>query len=133
MKPPANQEKPATTGRRYYSVIFDDDMGMCAPMGWDADCDGALAYGEPVVVFPNRGAARKAIRISRLWNALLRERGETTNSDFDPEAVKTSGSFRLLLPDAVGAKTKSLTVCQTNMQKIFVVLKRHLPLRRWTR
>lgn len=69
-------------------VTYDDWQGLCVPMGWDSECKGALEGGETPVVFPNRAAAQKAIRISKRWNALRREQGGIVNSDFDPECVK---------------------------------------------
>ena len=68
-------------------VMFDDQMGVCAPMGWDTDCDGALCYAGSPVVFPNRAAARKAINVSRAFARLERAQGRRHNSDF-LEAIK---------------------------------------------
>ena len=75
-------------GRGACLVTYDDEMGLCVPMGWDSECDGALECTSPPVIFPNRAAAQKAIRISKRWNALRREQGGIVNSDFDPECVK---------------------------------------------
>lgn len=75
-------------GRGACLVTYDDQMGLCVPMGWDHECKGALEGGETPVIFPNRAAAQKAIRVSRRWNALRKEQGGSVNSDFDPECVK---------------------------------------------
>jgi hypothetical protein len=67
-------------------VVYDDEQGICAPLGWDTDCEGALCCVEPVVVFPDRNAARKAINVSARYNDLCREQGKSNrNTDFDPE------------------------------------------------
>lgn len=68
-----------------FIVVWDDEMGICAPMGWDADCDGAIhaAIGsQPVALFASRAEARKAIRISTAYQRLLREQGKPVNEDF---------------------------------------------------
>ena len=69
-------------------MTYDDEMGLCVPMGWDSEWKGALEGGATPVIFPTRAAAQKAIRISKRWNALRREQGRIVNSDFDPECVK---------------------------------------------
>lgn len=69
-------------------VTYDDWYGLCVPMSWDPECEGALDGGKPVVIFPNRAAARKAIRISRRWYALRREQGGVVNSYFEPTCAK---------------------------------------------
>lgn len=57
-------------------------------MGWDADCEGALTGSRPIVVFPSRSAARKAIAISRSWRKLQSQRGGSTNEDWSPECAE---------------------------------------------
>ena len=64
-------------------VVFDDDNGLCVPMTADADCEGAIETGSgPVIVFANRDAARKAIKISKAKAELLKAQGKTANEDF---------------------------------------------------
>lgn len=75
-------------GRGACIVVFDDDAGFIAPMGWDEECEGALEYGRPVVVFPDRKAAQKAIRVSKKWAALRQAQGKVVNTDFLPECAK---------------------------------------------
>lgn len=75
-------------GRGACLVTYDDEMGYCFPMGWNSECDGALECASPPVIFPNRAAAQKAIRISKLWNALCREQNRICNSDFNPDFAK---------------------------------------------
>ena len=66
-------------------VIYDDEQGVCAPMGWDTDCDGALCCAGNPVVFPNRAAARKAINVSRAFAILERAQGLPYNGEFIEE------------------------------------------------
>lgn len=72
-------------------VVFDDEQGLCAPMALDRDCEGALvstgAWGDPVALFPNPAAARKAIRISTANTRLLTAQGKLANTDFT-DAIK---------------------------------------------
>lgn len=66
-----------------FMVVFDDEMGVCAPMGLDADCDGALcANSGPVALFTSRADARRAIRISTAYAKLRKEQGLPVNEDF---------------------------------------------------
>lgn len=66
-----------------FIVVFDDDQGMCVPMGWDADCEGAVcATSSRVALFPTRAAARQAIRISTAWARLRKAQGRPENTDF---------------------------------------------------
>lgn len=76
---------------RMFFVFFDDQQGICFPMGWDDDCEGAIcSWCEPgkVAVFRTRKDARTAIGISIRWNELLRAQGKVRNEDFDPECRK---------------------------------------------
>ena len=70
-----------------FMVIWDDQMGLCVPMVWDTDCQGALCgwvrSSDQVAMFPTRKAARVAIDISTKWNALLKAQGNTYNEDFE--------------------------------------------------
>lgn len=68
-----------------FIVVFDDDQGVCVPMGWEDDCEGALcAYGRHVHValFNSRADARRAIRISSAYARLRKEQGKPANDDF---------------------------------------------------
>lgn len=59
-----------------FIVIYDDEMGVVSPLQWDADCEGAIhcwCGSDPIAVFPDRKAARKAIAVSEAWNRLLAE------------------------------------------------------------
>lgn len=69
-------------------VVYDDTFGLCFPMGWDCECEGAIEASEKPVIFPNRAAAQRAIRISRKWAALRKEQGVIISSDFDPLNIK---------------------------------------------
>ncbi len=75
-----------------FIVIYDDGAGFIIPQQWDADCEGAIHSwlgGDPVAVFSDRKAARKAIAVSEAWNRLLKTQGETFNDDFtDPKLRK---------------------------------------------
>ncbi len=66
-----------------YLVMFIDDA-IVMPYERDPDCDGALrclGLG-PVVIFPDRKSAQKAITISRRCAELEKEQGKTYNEDF---------------------------------------------------
>ena len=70
-------------------VFFDDDQGLCCPMGWDTECDGALeSCAQDPVVFPSRKAANTAIDISRKHAALRKAQGLYQSTDFLPECRK---------------------------------------------
>ena len=69
-------------------VVFDDESGVIGPMGWDEDCEGALEYAYPVVIFDDRRQARQAISVSRKFASLRKEQGKIANSDFFPECSK---------------------------------------------
>lgn len=67
-----------------YIIVFDDDQGLCVPMGMAPDCEGAVesAGSDPIAIFPSRSAARRAITISTLHNRLLKAQGKIYNCDF---------------------------------------------------
>ena len=71
---------------KLFMVVWDDQLGVCVPMTWDADCEGAICSGcreeDEVALFVNRQAARKAIDISTKWNALLKAQGQPYSDDF---------------------------------------------------
>lgn len=72
-----------------FIVLWDDEMGVCCPMGWDEDCDGALCcITESVALFDSRKAARKAIDISAKFAQLRRSQGKPVNLDFIGDARK---------------------------------------------
>ncbi len=77
---------------RLFMVCWDDQQGLCVPMVWDADCQGAICGGigekDKVAIFTSRQSARKAIDISTKWNALLKAQGKVHISDFDGECRK---------------------------------------------
>jgi hypothetical protein len=65
-----------------FLVMFDNG-DYCVPYGNDPDCPGALeANSKTPTVFHSRAAAGAAIRISKLFNRIRKERGEPVNSDF---------------------------------------------------
>ena len=67
----------------HYIVVYDDGEAVCAPMGWDTDCDGAVcATSGPIALFADRRAARRAIRISTAYAKLRREQCMPANGDF---------------------------------------------------
>ena len=65
-------------------VVFDDEQGVCAPMGWDAECPGALCSAGvlPAVLFPSRKEARAAIKVSVAFARLCQAQGRPVNEDF---------------------------------------------------
>ena len=67
---------------RVFIVVFDDEMGLCVPYGLDPNCEGALSLTEPVAVFPDRKAARRAIAISKNLAELVTAQGGPANTDF---------------------------------------------------
>ena len=76
-----------------FIVVFDDEGAVCAPYGWDSDCEGALAQAidrdDPVAVFDTRQDAKKAIEISRRYGLLCKAQGKPVNDDFtDPKYAK---------------------------------------------
>lgn len=63
-------------------VVYDDNCGMCVPLGFDQDCEGALSFGEHVALFADANAARKAIAISVKFAELQKAQGKIPNTDF---------------------------------------------------
>jgi hypothetical protein len=64
-------------------VVWDDQMGVCVPLGWDDACAGAIcAYTKHAAVFDNQKEARKAIDISAKFAALRKSQGLMANTDF---------------------------------------------------
>lgn len=74
---------------RHYVVLWDDNMGVCCPMGWDADCAGAICcLDKSVAIFASRKDARKAIDISTKYALLCKSQGKPVNLDFLGECRK---------------------------------------------
>ena len=70
---------------RLFLVVWDDEQGLCVPMAWDTDCEGAICAGgstDKLALFRSRKAARKAIDVSAKFAALLRAQGKPANDDF---------------------------------------------------
>jgi len=68
---------------RHYIVLWDDQMGVCCPMGWDEDCAGAICCSQKTIaIFASPKAARKAIDISTKYALLRRAQGKNVNVDF---------------------------------------------------
>lgn len=66
-----------------FIVIYDDQMGMCFPYGWDDACEGAIATSsEGVALFETRKQARDAINISTCFASLEKSQGKPFNDDF---------------------------------------------------
>ena len=64
-------------------VVFDDDNGLCVPMGPDPSCEGAIeSNGKEISLFSDRKAAKRAITISVKNAELLQAQGKTANDDF---------------------------------------------------
>lgn len=74
---------------RLFIVVWDDQQGVCAPLGWDEDCEGAICCdGDSVAIFASRKAARKAIDISAKFAALCKAQGRPANDDFIGEGKR---------------------------------------------
>jgi hypothetical protein len=72
-----------------FIVLWDDQQGVNCPMGWDADCAGAICcMNDSVAIFSDRKAARKAIAISTKYALLCRAQGKPVNLDFLGECRK---------------------------------------------
>jgi len=68
-----------------FLVVYDDQCSLCLPMGKDVECDGAICVAggsDAVTLFESAPAAKKAIKISRLFAQLREAQGETPNDDF---------------------------------------------------
>lgn len=66
-----------------FIVVFDDQMGLCSPMGPDSECEGAICcHSGRVTLFPTQREARKAIRISAAFARLCAAQGKPANEDF---------------------------------------------------
>lgn len=76
-----------------YAIHYCDYDGIDSAYTFDADVPGGISLRserEPVALFADRKAARKAIRISELAARLAVERGENANTDFlDPKCRKS--------------------------------------------
>lgn len=84
-----------------FIVLWDDNQGMCIPMSWDADCEGAICCAgqrDPVAVFALRKDARRAINISAAFARLCKAQGKPENADF------TSGRSNLRIVPLEGKK-----------------------------
>ena len=73
-----------TNKQQLFIVVYDDQQGLCNPMSWSTECEGALdaLTEQPVACFPTRQAARKAIDISAKFAALRKAQGKPDNTDF---------------------------------------------------
>ena len=68
---------------RHWLVLWDDNMGVCTAMGWDADCAGAICcLDKTAAIFDSRKAARTAINISTKYALLCQAQGKPVNLDF---------------------------------------------------
>lgn len=66
-----------------FLVVFDDQGSLCIPMGKDSECEGAICIASPkVALFNSRAAAKRAIKISRLFAELRKAQGMPANEDF---------------------------------------------------
>jgi len=73
-----------------FIVVFDDEQGLCVPLGWDGECRGAICCNQgKVALFPDRNSARRAINISAKFAALRKSQGIPENTDFSPECRKS--------------------------------------------
>jgi hypothetical protein len=71
-----------------WMVLFDDEMGVCVPMGPDSDCEGAICASNEPLLFPSREAAKKAVIISGRWANLNKAQGKPAIEDFLPPSLK---------------------------------------------
>jgi hypothetical protein len=73
-----------TADTKHFIIVFDDEIGACWPMGWDADCLGAVSAmtDGTVALFTSRADARTAIRISTAYAKLCKAQGKPANDDF---------------------------------------------------
>lgn len=97
---------------RGFIVTWDDGAGVCCVMGADPDRPGAIcglssSGPKKVKVFPDRRAARKAIRMSSLLAELEQMRGEkAVNTDFLSPASKCLKIVPVDLSDVVVGESK---------------------------
>lgn len=69
--------------KRPCMVFYKHDDCVLLPMGWEKACGGALCVDEDApVLFPDRRAAQRAIRISKAHARLQLAQGKVANSDF---------------------------------------------------
>lgn len=77
------------TRQSFYIVVYDDEGGLCIPMGQSSDCEGAIAASSTcVALFGDKRQARRAIRISTQYARLCREQGKPANDDFLGDGLK---------------------------------------------
>jgi len=70
-------------------VVWDDQQGVCCPMTFDDECEGAICCGSgPVALFSDRKQALRAIRISKAFAKLCETQGKPANADFLGDAAK---------------------------------------------
>lgn len=71
-----------------FIVVYDDEMGICAPFGWNDSCEGALCstYDGPVALFDTRKQAQQAINISKAYAKLCGLQGRPVSTDFTEHA-----------------------------------------------
>lgn len=76
-------------------VVYDDESGVCCPMTWDGDCEGAICCGSgAIALFDTRKQARKAITISKRFALLQKAQGKPEDDTF------TSGAALLKIREA---------------------------------
>ncbi len=94
-----------------YIVVWDDEMGVCCPMQWDDECEGALCcYGLSMLAFfLTRAEARKAIDISAKFAAIPRRSKVPCGSgDRGPIGGDSSGNrLRAKRQEAEGASHRA--------------------------
>ena len=72
-----------------FIIVWDDQQGVCFPMGWDEDCDGALCgFSKTVAVFADRKEAKAAINVSTKFALLQKAMGRPVNEDVLGECKK---------------------------------------------
>ncbi len=69
---------------RYIVVYEDENSGMCWPMGWDDECQGAISAmtNGTVAIFDGKASARQAIRVSTAYAKLRQVQCLPFNDDF---------------------------------------------------
>lgn len=78
----------AKKAKTQFIVVYDSDDAVCAPLGIDAKCDGALCCSDRPAIFDCVSDARIAIRISIANYNLRTAQGLGANDDFSPEFRK---------------------------------------------